>query len=116
MTEFEKMRSQQLYNFEDKDVLKHVDKANRICARLSNLTVNSPEYRSLIEELVPGIPASSTINPPFHCDFGNGIRIGKHTFINYDAVMLDGGHVAAINGACNKINTQTRQFYAVRFL
>ena len=32
------------------------------------------------------------------------------------AIMLDGGHVAAINGACNKINTQTRQFYAVRFL
>ena len=32
------------------------------------------------------------------------------------AVMLDGGHVAAINGACNKINTQTRQVYAGRFL
>ena len=32
------------------------------------------------------------------------------------AIMLDGGHVAAINGACSKINTQTRQFYAVRFL
>ncbi len=32
------------------------------------------------------------------------------------AVMLDGGHVAAINGACNKINTNQRQFYAVRFL
>ena len=32
------------------------------------------------------------------------------------AVMLDGGHVAAIHGACNKINTQTRQYYAVRFL
>lgn len=32
------------------------------------------------------------------------------------AVMLDGGHVAAIHGACSKINTQTRQFYAVRFL
>lgn len=32
------------------------------------------------------------------------------------AVMLDGGHVAAIRAACNKINTQTRQFYAVRFL
>ena len=32
------------------------------------------------------------------------------------AVMLDGGHVAAIHGACSKINTQTRQLYAVRFL
>ena len=32
------------------------------------------------------------------------------------AVMLDGGHVAAINGACSKINTNQRQYYAVRFL
>ena len=53
MTEFEKMRGKVPYNFEDKDVLKHVVKANKICAKLSNLTVDSPEYRSLIEELVP---------------------------------------------------------------
>ncbi len=32
------------------------------------------------------------------------------------AVMLDGGHVAAINSACSKINTNQRQYYAVRFL
>ena len=32
------------------------------------------------------------------------------------AVMLDGGHVAAIHAACNKINTNQWQYYAVRFL
>lgn len=32
------------------------------------------------------------------------------------AIMLDGGHVAAINAVCNKINTNQRQYYAVRFL
>lgn len=32
------------------------------------------------------------------------------------AVMLDGGHVAAIHAACSKINTNQRQYYAVRFL
>ena len=32
------------------------------------------------------------------------------------AVMLDGGHVAAIRAACSKINTNQRQYYAVRFL
>lgn len=32
------------------------------------------------------------------------------------AIMLDGGHVAAINSAVNKINTALRQFYAIRFL
>ena len=32
------------------------------------------------------------------------------------AVMLDGGHVAAIHAASSKINTNQRQYYAVRFL
>ena len=32
------------------------------------------------------------------------------------AVMLDGGHVAAIHAACSRINTNQRQYYAVRFL
>lgn len=32
------------------------------------------------------------------------------------AVMLDGGHVAAIHAVCSKINTNQRQYYAVRFL
>lgn len=32
------------------------------------------------------------------------------------AILLDGGHVAAINGACDKINTSQKQYYAVKFL
>jgi len=32
------------------------------------------------------------------------------------AIMLDGGHIAAINAACNKINAKQRQLYAVRFI
>lgn len=32
------------------------------------------------------------------------------------AVMLDGGHVAAIHAAVSRINTTQRQYYAVRFL
>lgn len=32
------------------------------------------------------------------------------------AVMLDGGHVAAIHAVRSKINTNQRQYYAVRFL
>lgn len=32
------------------------------------------------------------------------------------AIMLDGGHIAAINAACNKINTKQSQLYAIQFL
>lgn len=32
------------------------------------------------------------------------------------AILLDGGHVAAINSTNNKINTSLKQLYAIRFL
>lgn len=35
----------------------------------------------VLEELVPGIPATSVIFPPFYCDHGDGIRLGEHVFV-----------------------------------
>lgn len=93
-SEFEKMRSSLLYCFDDEEVMKSVRHANELCSRLSALTLASPLYRSTIEELIPGIPASSAIAPPFHCDHGNGVTIGEHTFINYDCIMLDGARIS----------------------
>lgn len=88
------MRSRQLYCFEDKAVLASVNRANELCSKLSNMTLSSHNYRETIEELIPGIPESSSINPPFRCDHGHGISIGEHTFINYDCIMLDGGEIS----------------------
>lgn len=94
LSEFEKMRSGMLYCFDDKEVLDSVTRANALCAKLSALTLSSPDYRATLEALVPGIPASSAINPPFRCDHGHGITIGSDTFINYDCIMLDGGRIS----------------------
>lgn len=93
MTNFEKMRNGQLYNFNDDEVLASVKRANTLCGQLSLMSISSPKYRSVIEELVPGMPKSSAINPPFHCDHGTGIVIGENSFVNYDAIMLDGGMI-----------------------
>ena len=108
MTEFEKMRSQQLYSFADAEVSASVAKANELCARLSQMTLMSPSYRSAIEALVPGFPKSSAINPPFHCDHGNGISVGENTFINYDCIMLDAGRISI--GANCKIGPRCQFF------
>lgn len=107
-TEFEKMRSGELYSFEAPDIMDSVRRANDICARLSGLTLTSPEYRELIERLVPGIPPTSVINPPFHCDHGTGVILGEHTFINYDCIMLDGAYVRI--GAHCKIGPRCQFF------
>ena len=94
-TEYEKMRSQQLYCFEDSEVMASIVRANELCTKFSMMTLASSEYRSTVETLIPGIPKSSVIIPPFRCDHGHGINIGEHTFINYDCIMLDGGEITS---------------------
>ena len=86
-TEFEKMRSQELYSFADPEVEASIVRAQGLCARLRSLTISDPEYRPLISELIPNIPETATICPPFHCDHGHGIVLDEDVFINYGGAM-----------------------------
>lgn len=93
MTEFEKMRSRQLYDFSDAEIYKSLDHAKTLCARLQTVTISDECYRGMIEDLIPGIPEDSVVCPPFHCDHGNGITVGRNVFVNYNCTMLDGGRI-----------------------
>ena len=92
-TEYEKMRSQELYYFSDPEIHASLVHAKKVCARLRAMTIYDEDYRQVIEELIPGIPQSTTICPPFHCDHGTGIILGENVFMNYDCIMLDGGYI-----------------------
>ena len=92
-TEYEKMRSQELYYFSDPEIHASLVHATKVCARLRSMTICDEDYRQVIEELIPGIPQSTTICPPFHCDHGTGIILGENVFMNYDCIMLDGGYI-----------------------
>lgn len=92
-TEWEKMLSAELYTYADDEVRKSVIHSNKLCARLRTMTLHDASYREVIEELIPSIPASSSVNPPFHCDHGVNIQIGENVFINYNCIFLDGGKI-----------------------
>lgn len=92
-TEFEKMRSREEYYFDGGEVEQSIVRAQDLCRRLSAMTISDEGYRAIIEQLIPGIPASSVVCPPFRCDHGHGILMGQNVFVNYDCVMLDGGHI-----------------------
>ena len=94
MTEFEKMRREEFYDFTSEECLASYYKAKHICAKLQTMTTEDEDYRKTIEELIPGIPDSSTVAPPFHCDHGHGIKLGENVFINYNGTMLDGGLIS----------------------
>ncbi len=47
------------------------------------------ERHALLAERLRTIGDSSVIRPPFHCDYGFNIALGKHVFLNFNCVILD---------------------------
>ena len=83
-TEFEKMRSQELYYFSDPEIQASLEHAGELCRKLRTMQMSDEDYRRTIEELIPGIPSTSTVCPPFHCDHGTGVMLDEHVFINFN--------------------------------
>ena len=51
------------------------------------------DYREALEAMIPEVPRSVTILPPFHCDHGNGLHLGEGVFVNYNAMFLDAADI-----------------------
>lgn len=120
-TEFEKMRTEERYSFADPEIAASIAHAIDLCRQLQTMTLTDEHYRDVIEQLIPGIPKSTTICPPFHCDHGSGITIGEHTFLNYNCTILDGayvriGHHVLIGPNCQLYTPQHPMNYLERRL
>ncbi|CAH2600964.1 maltose O-acetyltransferase [Rhodovastum atsumiense] len=54
-----------------------------------NASAVDSDRTALLRELLGGIGENSVIRPPFHCDYGFNIRLGKGVFLNFGCVFLD---------------------------
>ena len=112
-TEFEKMRSQELYRIDDPELEQSCNDTKKLILAFNRTTLTSPDYRALLRQVAPGIPDSSTICPPFFCDHASSNHIGEHVFINYNCTFLGGavitiGNHVLIGPNClflNKVDT-----------
>ena len=58
-------------------------------------TLNKADYtdyttiRATVKELLGGSDDSTMINPPFYCDYGKNIFVGKSFFANFNCTILD---------------------------
>ena len=93
MNEIDKMRNGQLADMEKPEVQASFIHAKKLVAKLRMMSTYDDGFREVLEELVPGIPSTSIICPPFYCDHGHGIRLGEHVFVNGNSTFLDGGFI-----------------------
>lgn len=91
MTEYEKMTSGQIFNGGDAEIARLRDEAFRLLRRINdNGTIM--ETLGWFRQLL-ALGDDSYIAPPFRCEFGKHISIGRSCFINMGAIMLDGAQI-----------------------
>lgn len=92
-TEYEKMRSAELANTSDAEIQKSIINGKIKVHAFNNTYYDSETYRDLLDELIPNVPVTTSVIPPFYCDHGNGIQLGNHVFINSNCTFLDGAMI-----------------------
>ncbi|MCL1810816.1 MAG: sugar O-acetyltransferase [Methanomassiliicoccaceae archaeon] len=55
----------------------------------------TPEERTAVLSDLLGyqVDKNTKVVPPFHCDLGLNIKLGKNVLINYDCILLDTGEI-----------------------
>ena len=73
----------------DEAVMKEQMKCRKILQRLN--TADRSDFDAIaeiIKELL-GKSEEAFINPPFYCDYGSHIEVGKNFFVNYNCTIID---------------------------
>ena len=88
MTEREKMLAGGWFAPRDAELTAIRDNATRLMHRLNvELCGHDDAYRAALRELSPG--CEGFIRDPFRCDYGLNISMGEGSFVNFDCVFLD---------------------------
>ena len=62
-------------------------------------TAPSTQRRELLRERLAAVAEGAVIRPPFYCDYGFNISLGRDTFLNFNCVILDIVAVEIAEGA-----------------
>lgn len=82
-------RNAELPYIADQTVMEELERCRKILQRLNTADRSDGELiKKIVKELL-GKSENAVINPPFYCDYGFNIEVGKNFFANYNCTILD---------------------------
>lgn len=82
-------RDNEMAYLSDESVMQQQVKARQLTQKLNTMDRSDFEgLQKVVKELL-GKSENAWINPPFYCDYGFNIEIGKDFFANYNCTILD---------------------------
>ena len=89
-TEKQKMLAGELYTADDAELAADNARISEWMDRYNATSTRSqPERQALLREAFAAVGEGSTIRPPFHCDYGYNITLGRGVFLNFGCCILD---------------------------
>lgn len=89
-SEREKMLAGELYNPLDAELAQARDRARDLCQDLNaTREQQQDERRRILCDLFGAGGDDVWMQPPFYCDYGSNIHLGKKCFFNFNCVVLD---------------------------
>ncbi|MDY4970421.1 MAG: sugar O-acetyltransferase [Lachnospiraceae bacterium] len=84
-----KRRDAQLPYISDESVMEEQKNARRLTQALNTIDRSDFDGIARIVKELLGKSEGAFINPPFYCDYGSHIEVGKNFFANYNCTILD---------------------------
>lgn len=84
MTARERMVTGELYNALDPELVEARERARLLLARY-----NATGNREALTALFGRLAEDTVVEPPFHCDYGFNISVGRRFYANVNCVFLD---------------------------
>ena len=82
-------RDREMAYISDESVMEEQKVCRRILQRLNTVDRSDfDEIGKIVKELL-GESDGAFINPPFYCDYGSHIEVGKNFFANYNCTIID---------------------------
>ncbi len=89
-TEKEKMLAGELYRAGDPELQKLAWRAKEWMAEYNAMsTASTRERHAKLGEIMAHVGEGAVVRPPFYCDYGMNIRLGRGVFLNFNCVLLD---------------------------
>ncbi|CAH0541080.1 Maltose O-acetyltransferase [Vibrio marisflavi CECT 7928] len=96
------------YNACDQELHRERIECRKLLQALNSSIPDTPEWREAIDTLIPN-SAGAFLEPPFRCDYGSNITLGRNFYANFNCVILD---VAEVNIGSNVMFAPNVQIYS----
>lgn len=88
-TERARMIAGELYDPSDPELVKARERARSLCRALNSADSDHSLRRQILTQLFGKGGDTVQVEPPFWCDYGFNIELGRQVYFNFNCVILD---------------------------